>query len=253
MRMFEAFTEKEKIASVNFFKMIALADQEIDEAELVLINLLILSLQIDINLYDQMKDEEVYDILKDLDHTKSLEVLRIGYSIMSLNYAYTKQEMRYMELLASMHHIKIMDFPNFYESISGTNDLTALDQLVLVALAKHMTLAEKYIKKNKVELLVVLADMMGIPPHIVDMMDVSFDIIIRAMKSMSESSLHRILEELAAIMIVDGQITKETYEMMLPIISALHIDINPILKKATLRLTYNKDYYELLSTSSETN
>jgi hypothetical protein len=54
-------------------------------------------------------------------------------------------------------------------------------------------------------------------------------------------------------MIVDGQITKEEYEMILPLISRLNIDFNPILIKALERLNYNKEYYELLKTSTDMN
>lgn len=253
MRLLEKFTEKEKIACISFLKLIAVADQKLDFGEAILIQLLILSLGIDIGRYDQMSDQELYEILASLDHDKSLECLRIGYSIMSLNHIYDPEEIKYMQLLADMHDIEIKAFPKMYESIKGTHDMTALDQLVLVALAKYMTLAEGYIKKSKVELLVVLSDMMGIPSYVVESMDIPFDLLLSAVHSMSHDSVERILEELVAIMIADNQITSQEYDLILPILSQFQVDFNATIILAKERLIYNQEYYRLLSSQSEIN
>ena len=253
MRLMETYSDREKIACINFLRLIAQADHKLEMAEVVLINLLILSLGIAPERFDEMTPDELKAALTAMDHEKSLECLRIGYSIMSINHQYDPQELKYMKMLADLHDIQILEFPRFYESIIGTNDLTALDKLVLVALAKYVTLADGYIKKSKVEILVVLSDLMGIPPFVIETMDVPFNILIDAVKSMSKDAVERIVEELTAIMIADHQITSEEYSLILPILTAFQIDFNPMILTARHRLEHNQEYYKLLKSEGTIN
>ena len=253
VKLLQTFSDQEKIACINYLSLVAQADGQLDAAELTLINLLILSLGIHYDQYDTLKGEDVKRILLQMDKEKSLECLRIAYQMVRLHDETNQQEVNYLRLLADVHHINLSSFPRFYENLNGTHDLTALDKLILIALAKSLMLVDEQVKSEQIELLVVLSDMMGIPIHVIELIDLPFDLMVKAMKSMHQDSIDRIVEELTTIMIADGRITFEEYQMMLPIYTAFDIDLNDVLKVSAFRLDHHQEYYQLLNTEGITN
>lgn len=253
MSFMESYTDQEKMAIVAFLNAIVTSDLEVKLEELNLIWMFAQSMNIDLKAMDRMSDEQIKSILVMLEDQKLLEVLRMGFTMMSVDKKLKHQELSLIEYMTSLHGFDMRQYKGFYRSFNLMTELTPLDQIVLVILAHYMVEADGVITPQEVQMLIVLCSMIGLDPKKVMAYKIPIDALYKAVKTMSPVAVRRVVEELLLISIADFKIAQAEYDLIFPILSHFHMDFEDVLKSAQERLEEHKEYYELFRTESEVN
>ncbi len=253
MSFMENYTDQEKMAVVAFLNAIVTSDLEVKLEELNLIWMFAQSMNIDLKAIDRLSDEQIKDVLAMLGDKKLLEVLRMGFTMMSVDKKLKNQELSLIEYMASLHGFDMSQYKNFYKSFNVMSELTPLDQIVLVILAHYMVEADGIITPQEVQMLIVLCSMIGLDPEKVMAYKIPIEALYKAVKTMSPVAVRRVVEELLLISIADFKIAQAEYDLIFPILSHFNLDFEDVLKTAQQRLDEHKEYYELFRAESEVN
>ncbi|RJX24402.1 MAG: hypothetical protein C4537_06420 [Acholeplasma sp.] len=253
MSFMENYSDQEKIAIIVFLNMIVTSDLDVKLEELNLIWMFAQSMNIDLKAIDRLSDEEIKDILSVIGDKKLLEVLRMGYTMMSVDKKLKHQELSLIDYMASLHGFDMNHYKDFYKSFNLMSELTPLDQIVLVILAHYMVEADGIITPQEVQMLIVLCSMIGLDPEKIMAYKIPIDALYKAVKAMSPIAVRRVVEELLLISIADFKIEQAEYDLIFPILSYFHLDFEDVLRTAQERLDEHKEYYELFRTESEVN
>jgi len=253
MSLLEGYSKDQKIACITFLYLVSQADLEAKMEEISLIGMLSAHIGIHQEDLENMTEIQLKEQIQSFSTDQAVELLRMGYSMMRLDESNDPRELNLLKFLAETHHISIHNYKHFYKNLGTINDLTALDKIVLIALGFHMVEAEGIIQRSKIQILIVICNMMGLNPEDVKQLKVPLSALIKAVKTMSQFSVQRIVEELVTIALSDSRITTQEYELILPILSEFHYDFEVMVKAAETRLAYNKEYYDLYTSHTTVN
>lgn len=253
MSFMERYSDQEKMAIIAFLNSIVTIDLEVKLEELNLIWMFAQSMHIDLREIDRLSDQEIKDVLSMMGDQKLLEVLRMGYTMMSVDKKLKQQEISLMDYMTSLKGFDVNHYQSFYKSFNLMSELTPLDQIVLVILAHYMVEADGIISPQEVQMLIVLCSMIGLDPEKVMAYKIPLDALYKAVKTMSPVAVRRVVEELLLISIADFKIAQAEYDLIFPILSHFHLDFEDVLKSAQERLDEHREYYELFRTESEVN
>ena len=253
MSLLEGYSKDQKVACIVFLYLVCQADMKANEEDFTLIGML--AEHVGVNHVDlqNMSDAQLREQILSFSYDQAVECLRMGYSLMRLDNSNDQKEIKLLNLFADAHHIKIENYKHFYKNLGTIKDLTALDKIVLIALGFHMVEAEGIIQRSKIQILIVICNMMGLNPEDVRKLKVPIQSLFKAVKTMSEFSVRRIVEELVTIALSDSRITTQEYDLILPILSEFHYDFEVMVKAAETRLAYNKEYYDLYTSNTTVN
>jgi len=253
MSLMENYTMDEKRAVIAFLNMIITADLTVKIEELNLVWMLAKSIHVDLKDVERIDDEFFRHIFSNLSEDKLIEVIRMGYTMMSVDQRRTEGEKKLLEFARSFKELDNQNYRAFYASLNKMSDLTPLDHVVLLVLAHYMAEADGIITQGEVQMLIVLSSMVGVDPSEVVVYKIPKDALYRAVFSMSEHAVKRLVEELLLISIADMKIAEQEYDFIFPIIAHFHFDFEDMLKSAKDRYQEHVEYYELFRSESEVN
>ena len=253
MSLLEGYSQDQKIACIAFLYLVSQADLVANIEEISLIGMLSTHVGVSYAELENMTDVRLKELIQSFTYDQAVECLRMGYSLMRLDKSNDQRELNLLKYLAETHHIKIENYKNIYKNLGTVKDLTALDKIILIALGFHMVEAEGIIQRSKIQILIVICNMMGLNPEEVKELKVPITALFKAVGTMSELSVRRIVEELVTIALSDSRITTEEYDLILPILSEFNYDFEVMVKAAETRLKYNKEYYDLYTSQTTVN
>lgn len=253
MSLMDTYTMDEKRAVIAFLNMVITSDLEVKIEELNLVWMLAKSIHIDVKEVEKMSESEFQEIISNFSDEHLIEMLRMGYTLMSVDQKHKDKEKKLLEFVRSLKQMDDLTYRQFYLSLNKMSDLTPLDQVVLLVLAHHMADADGIITQGEVQMLIVLCSMVGVDPSEVVFYKIPKDALYHAVFSMSEHAIKRIVEELLLISIADMKIAEQEYDFIFPIIAHFHLDFEDVLRSAKNRYKEHIEYYELFRAESEVN
>lgn len=253
MSLMDTYTVDEKRAVIAFLNMVITSDLEVKIEELNLVWMLAKSIHVDIKDVEHMSDTEFQQIFSGFSEEHMIEVIRMGYTLMSVDQKHKETEKKLLEFVRNLKQMEDQTYRHFYVSLNKMSDLTPLDQVVLLVLAHHMADADGIITQSEVQMLIVLCSMVGVDPSEVVFYKIPKDALYHAVFSMSSHAVKRIVEELLLISIADMKIAEQEYDFIFPIIAHFHLDFEDLLRSAKNRYSEHVEYYELFRSESEIN
>lgn len=253
MSLMEHYTIEEKRAVIAFLNMIIASDLNVKIEELNLVWMLAKSIHVDLKEIEKIDDETFYHTIANLSENQMVEVMRMGYTLMSVDQKHQDKEKKLLEFIRSLKQLDDQSYRHFYLSLNKMSDLTPLDQVVLLVLAHYMAEADGVVTQGEVQMLIVLCSMIGVDPSEVVFYKIPKDALYHAVFSMSDHAVKRIVEELLLISIADMKIAEQEYDFIFPIIAHFHFDFEDMLRSAKDRYQEHIDYYELFRAESEVN
>jgi len=253
MSLLYGYSQDQKIACIAYLYLVNQENVDPSFEETSLIGMLATHVGVSYLDLENMTELHLRDQLKSFTHEQAVECLRMGYSLMRLDSKNEPKELKVLKLFADMHNIEIKSYQHFYKNLGTVEDLTALDKIILIALAFHMVEADGVINRNKIQILIVICNMMGLNPEDVKDLNLPFNALFKAVKTMGEPSVRRIIEELVTIALSDSRITTQEYDLILPILAEFNYDFEDMVKAAEKRLEYNKAYYDLYASPTTVN
>lgn len=253
MSLMEKYSSDEKRAVIAFLNMIISIDSEVRIEELNLVWMLARCINIDLNEVEKMTEDEFRNIMMQLSDDKMLEVLRMSFTLVSLDQKHKEKERKFIESILTLRQEDEVNYKIFYESMNNMTELTPLDQVVLIVLAHYMAEADGLIREGEVQMLIVLCSMIGVDIEEVPLYKIPKDALYQAVFSMSSHAAKRLVEELILICIADFKIAEAEYDFIFPILSHFNMDFEDVLKQARNRLNEHFEYYELFQTESAVN
>lgn len=231
MALLRDFTRIEKVATIAFLKMVAHSDLIIKDEEIYIINLLANNIGVtdhDIEEYGEMK---LRLALKSMTRAKTIELLRMGYSILDVDNDIHIDEIKILNYIAMVHNIDLDDDKFISSNIYTSKELTALDQIVLISLAFQMVYADGKVMSEETELLKQIFLNFHLNIEDIKGLIVPLDILIKAVKTMSGPSVMKILEELIRVAMSDGEFSKEEFDVIFPLLSEFNINLKDLIDK----------------------
>ena len=236
MILMNNYTKIEKIAIITFLTMISHSDLVVKAEELEIINLLAENIDVtpqDLYLYDENK---LKFALKGMTKTKTIELIRMGYSILDVDNDIHIDEIKLLNYVAIVHNINLDDDKFINEVIFESTELTSLDKLVLVSLMYHMINADGKVKQQEVQLLNKICEKHEISIKLLKGLDVPLQTLIQAVKTMSKPAVNRIVEELIMIALSDGEFSQDEIDVVFPLLAEFDINLSELVETVTLRL-----------------
>jgi uncharacterized tellurite resistance protein B-like protein len=253
MSLLNGYSQDQKIACIAYLYLVNQENSDANLEETSLIGMLATHVGVSYVDLENMTELQLRNHLQSFSHDQAVECLRMGYSLMRLDSKNDSKELKVLKLFADMHHIEIKSYQHFYKHLGTVEDLTALDKIILIALGFHMVEADGVINRSKIQILIVICNMMGLSPEEVKELKIPFKSLFKAVKTMSEPSVRRIIEELVTIALSDSRITTQEYDIVLPILSEFSYDFEDMVKAAEIRLEYNREYYDLYASKTTVN
>jgi uncharacterized tellurite resistance protein B-like protein len=253
MALMDQYTQDEKRAVMAFLNMVITSDLEVKMEEINLLWMLSQCIKLDLRGVESLTEEQLKSIFNEMDSQKWLEVMRMGYTMMSVDRQLKAKEKDLFKFISAIHDMKDQDHRTFYSTMNQMTELTPLDQLVLVFLAHYMVEADGIVRQSELQMLLVLSNMMGVDLDEVERYRIPKDTLYQAVFSMSKHAVIRLVEELLIISIADFKIAEQEYDFIFPILAHFHLDFEEILKQARYRLNEHVEYYELFRAQSEVN
>lgn len=253
MALMDHYSDDEKRAVVAFLNMIITSDLEVKIDEINLMWMFAQSIDLNLKSLESLTEEQVKKTFQDMDKHKWLEVMQMGYTMMSVDRNLKSKEKNLYDFIRSIHDTAEYDPQSLYQLNNHIMDLTPLDHVVLVALAYYMVEADGVIKESELQMLVVLSVMMGVNLEEIARYRIPKETLYQAVFSMSKHAVTRLVEELLIISIADFKIAEQEYEFIFPILAHFNLNFEDVLKQAQVRFHEHIEYYELFRTESEVN
>jgi uncharacterized tellurite resistance protein B-like protein len=231
MGLMDKYSKKERIASIAFLKIVAHSDHILKPEEEQIIDLLSKNVYVDASEIVELGDLKLKQILKAMTKEKTLELLRMGYTILDIDNDIDLNEIKILDFLATEHNIDLEDDEFIYSVIYGSKEYTPLDKIVLISFAYQMMFADSKVHKEEMKILNDIAAQMGLDMNEVKGLIVPIDTLIKAVTTMSKPSVHRILKELVHIAMSDGELSKDEFDIIFPLLSEFNIDFESLINK----------------------
>lgn len=253
MPLMDIYSHDEKCAVIAFLHAVISEDRLISYEELNLVWMLSKSIQLDLLDVQKLSDESLQDIISHLSDEKLIEVLRMAYSLMSMDQSHEHQETKILDFMRSLKPMDDISYRRFYLSMNKMSDLTPLDKVILIVLAHYVAEADGIITEEEGEMIVALCTIVGVDPHEVILYKIPKEALYHAVFSMSKHAVMRIVEELLLVAIADFKISEQEYEFIFPMLAHFNLDFEDLLKNARSRYQEHIEYYKLFRTESEIN
>ena len=253
MSLMDTYSHDEKCAVIAFLHAVISEDRLISYEELNIVWMLAKSIKLDLLDVQNLSEESFQEIISNLSDEKLIEVLRMAYSLMSMDQTHEHKETKILDFVRSLKPMDDISYRRFYVSMNKMSDLTPLDQVILIVLANHVAEVDGRITEEEGKMIVALCTIVGVDPHEMILYKIPKDALYHAVFSMSKHAVKRIVEELLLVAIADFKISEQEYEFILPIISHFHLDFEELLQSARSRFQEHLEYYELFRTVSEIN
>lgn len=235
MSLLSDFTKEEKVASIAFLKMVAQSDQIMKDEEIQIINLLSQNIKVIEQDIINMGESNIKYVLRGMTKNKTVELLRMGFTILNIDEHIHINEIKIMDYLATSHNINI-DRTDFLDSVLvGSLELTALDKIILASLIYQMMFADSKIQTKEMTFFDKFLLNQGLNKNEIKGLVVPIPTLINAVKTMSKPSVSKIIEQLVTVAMIDGEFSREEFEILFPILSLSDIDINTIIERVNTK------------------
>jgi len=231
MSLLPDYTNDEKIACIAYLKMVARSDEIMKEEEIAIIDLLAKNVKVNEQDIIKLGESKIKYTLRSMTKNKTIELLRMGYTILDIDDQIHLNEIKIIDYLASSHNIKI-DRTEFIDSILiGSHELTALDIIILASLIYQMMFADSKIQTNEMDYFESFLKEQGLNKNEIKGLVVPIPILVKAVRTMSKPSVSKIIEQLVSIAMIDNEFSRDEFEILFPILSDSDIDLNTIIER----------------------
>jgi uncharacterized tellurite resistance protein B-like protein len=235
MSLLSEFTREEQIACIAFLKMVARSDDIMKEEEIAIIHLLSNNLKVNDQDIIKLGETKIKLLLRSMTKSKTLELLRMGYTILDIDDQIHLNEIKIMDYLASSHNIKIVRGDFLDTILIGSPELTALDKVVLASLIYQMMFADSKIHTNELNFFEKFLNQNGMNKNEVKGLVIPIPILVKAVKTMSKPSVNKIIEQLVTIAMIDNEFSRDEFEILFPILSESDIDLHTIIDRVNAK------------------
>ena len=229
MGLMDLYSKRERVATVAFLKMVANSDHILKNEELDVINLLAKNIYVEEHDIKDLGESKLKFTLKNMTRAKVHELIRMAYTILDIDDNIHIEEMKLLEYLANIHHIRLDNDQELNVLLFASEALTPLDKVIMLSLVYQMMFVDSRVHKNELKLLESICNDMNISKDDLKGLVVPIDSLVKAIKTMSLPSVTRILKELIKVALSDGEFSKEEFEIVFPIFSELNLDIDKLI------------------------